>query len=503
MEGGTQPKYKDYLIKRNYDIEDIIKLELKVIQDPATAKQVRELASDFSPTPDGLKKLYHHILDNIKYTADGSKQIIQEPSRLLAGEIGDCKSLTVLICAVLQNYGLKYIVRFAWYKDQDYGHVYPIAIMPNGSQIILDVVWRRFNQEKLPILNKRDFKMEGLYRVAGANIVNGLMEYEDVLKIITADISDSVLDNDITKLTKGEFNRQLKIDEFTAKGEATGNQRYHDAVKQLQQGQMLSGTCNCQTDDYKLRQMLHATNAQRMPAYRMPILYTEPHAIAGVPHIGNAVSEAVKKVVNWLFKEALVKAAPFFLYTFVTKSAGKKIDAKRQKQQAILDFVAKTAGLDMAQIKSTLRTAIVKKYGKDPEALLNELAGGKKKVAGARVGSLVAIISAVSTVITVIVDIIKKIGSLFKKKKEEVPTEVKGATMETDDFKELERDMEGQGAVPIADKKTQTIPSADDWSKGKPVIDTTSKPTANKTNDNQMLIYGGIALAVWYVVFLK
>ncbi len=166
----AKPDYKDVILFQNGDTDDIISVLLDTVKD--TADQTKGFARQFSKDREGMKAIYDFIMANIKYKADpDGKQWIKTPARFYADKVGDCKSYTVFIVSVLHNMGLKYKIRFASYdRDKIVTHVYPIAILPNGKEVIIDAVWGdaggSFNSEK-KFNFKIDYDMTQIHRLSG------------------------------------------------------------------------------------------------------------------------------------------------------------------------------------------------------------------------------------------------------------------------------------------------------------------------------------------------
>jgi len=95
-------------------------------------------------TMHGLYNLWYFVRYRIHYKEDpAGYQFIQTPSALWRRGIGDCKSKTLFITAVLRCIGIPYKIRFSSYGTKDVKHVYPVAIV-NGKSVVLDAVWTKF-----------------------------------------------------------------------------------------------------------------------------------------------------------------------------------------------------------------------------------------------------------------------------------------------------------------------------------------------------------------------
>lgn len=85
--------------------------------------------------------IWEWVVANIRYKKDPEgEQWVKTPSRLIYDGCGDCKSMTILICAVLTNLGIKNKFRFVSYdKTRNYTHVYPVAVI-DCEDVPLDAV---------------------------------------------------------------------------------------------------------------------------------------------------------------------------------------------------------------------------------------------------------------------------------------------------------------------------------------------------------------------------
>lgn len=71
----------------------------------------------------------------------------------------DCDCLTVFISSILTNLKIPHIWRMTRYESANMEHIYPVAITPEGKEVIIDCVVHKFNYE-VPYTEKEDVKME-------------------------------------------------------------------------------------------------------------------------------------------------------------------------------------------------------------------------------------------------------------------------------------------------------------------------------------------------------
>jgi hypothetical protein len=143
-------KGKMITVKRNASnrqlqtaIEDALPVAAKQPVTIALAKKLRG-ANDLETS----RNIFNWVLTNIRYKKDGSNQIVRLPSGIIRTREGDCKSMSLLVAALLVNNGIVPKFVYTSYKDNDPtpSHIY----VETKSGIILDVVWKRFNSEKQP-----------------------------------------------------------------------------------------------------------------------------------------------------------------------------------------------------------------------------------------------------------------------------------------------------------------------------------------------------------------
>lgn len=143
-------KGKMITVKRNASnkqlqtaIEDALPVAAKQPVTKALAKKLRG-ANDLETS----RNIFNWVVTNIRYKKDGSNQIVRLPSGILRTREGDCKSMSLLVAALLVNNGIVPKFVYTSYKDNDPtpSHIY----VETKSGIILDPVWKRFNSEKTP-----------------------------------------------------------------------------------------------------------------------------------------------------------------------------------------------------------------------------------------------------------------------------------------------------------------------------------------------------------------
>ena len=92
----------------------------------------------------------------------------------------------------------------------------------------------------------------------------------------------------------------------------------------------------------------------------------------------NVATAPAKLIAKGVLEISLPKAAPAFLYLFVTDPAliaklSPKAQAKRAKQVRKADFIVNSLGMKRSHFMGIVRNGIMKRYGKQPEQVIAEL----------------------------------------------------------------------------------------------------------------------------------
>lgn len=432
------------LRKKKYNTGDIVSLVQEVIK--TDSDDTEGLARQFPTTKNGLMKLFNHAANRFIYTEDPEKnQWVQAPSYLYhISKEGDCKSFTVFLISVIRNMGLKSIVRYVSYGSKDYRHVYPIAILPTGEQVVMDLAYYKqeggaFGTEK-PFFKKKDIIVEGLYKLGTVgNTKKGVEDSIAEMERLLRDIPDSIITDgvgDVTKMSNGQLDKYLMQDRLSAFAMHEKNplkrKVYLDGVKAFKKG-TIAGIGSIESSDFgiKLQQFINKANANTTPAFKpfkLQISKPSAHELSGLKDflgkIGKAFGKLFKKLMNWVFKGAAKKMAPFFLFTFIKKKVSPEVDRRKLAQTKIFKWIQKIGKFDQKKLETLIFNEIKKETGKTPKELLNGAANGKK--IGVLPAALVAKAPEIIKAMGLVVEVIKKVGGLFKKEKEseEVTKEV-------------------------------------------------------------------------------
>lgn len=434
------------IIHKDGDTQDIINTVLFANKRPEHLADTKELAKTLKGKTDleTAHNIWKFVKTNIKYILDPiGEQYIKAPNKTLSDGFGDCKSRSVLITSLLSNNGIKNGYRFASYHlTRPISHVYVIANI-NNQIIVLDADMNSFNQEKKYTL-KKDY-MSSIAYVAGIEIPKN----EGMLEIISGPGENEITNLDMeiaVRKQRDEINKQIlegvagvgcknaekiqnRIEAYKdvieiRKSNISGEEEIEEIAGVMED--YINGVYD-DTEEIAGIGDIGAKKARRVEK-KMQRKAVRAKKKAEGKTLGQKLKKTVKKVAKGVLKVAtapqrlvvkgvlevlLPKAAPFFIYLFVTKQElivkmPAKAQAKRRTADKIRKFVVNTIGMKEAHFMGIIRNGIMKRYKKSPEMVLKAWLGFN--VSG--IGVLPA------AIIPVVINLIKKIATAFGKKKE-------------------------------------------------------------------------------------
>jgi len=207
------PKFEQKLTVPGGNTNDIVSEILRVYHK--YLPQLKDFAQGFQvpcPCPEKVaEKIWYWIKANIRYKRDPKGvQYIKSPARTIWDGFGDCKTYSIVAMSILHHLGIKALFRFTSYSDKKpLHHVY--VVIPHGNrEILLDAVWHKFNQEKTPIIKKKDIMPE-IYEVAGIEGIGEIGEIASVMPSVREEIRKELVDmrNFLQKYGLNEQERQI------------------------------------------------------------------------------------------------------------------------------------------------------------------------------------------------------------------------------------------------------------------------------------------------------
>ena len=145
--------------KNRFEYGDAINSDIITVLEknfPKGVEQTKSFAKQFEADSRiaSAKKVWDFLKSHITYVKDShNAQNIKLPSRFIKDGTGDCKSYSLTAASLLSNLGIPVSFRYSNYNS-DSGriptHVYVVAKDEQGRNIIVDGVWKYFNNEKTP-----------------------------------------------------------------------------------------------------------------------------------------------------------------------------------------------------------------------------------------------------------------------------------------------------------------------------------------------------------------
>ena len=143
---------------------------------PIAVEQTRDIAHRFKgQTALGtVFNIYTFLRSEIQYQKDpDNRQDIRLPARFLRDKKGDCKTYSLFSASILHNLGMPAIFRYTCYFGNGIpSHVYVVTRDESGNELILDGVYKLFNEEK-KYTSKSDYQME-------VRTLSGINEHENI-----------------------------------------------------------------------------------------------------------------------------------------------------------------------------------------------------------------------------------------------------------------------------------------------------------------------------------
>ncbi len=141
---------KVQVVHRQADVQDIIDTILRA--DGMSTQFTRRFAPFLKGTNDyqTLKNIWSFVRRYIRYEKDrAGNEVVKSPGRTWEDRFADCKSMSVMVGSLLKNLSYRYYYKVAFYNpdNPEQGHIYPIAILPGGQEVVLDAVHHTFDEE--------------------------------------------------------------------------------------------------------------------------------------------------------------------------------------------------------------------------------------------------------------------------------------------------------------------------------------------------------------------
>lgn len=127
-------------------IDDIMKVILQMHKKSKSQTVDFSKQFDFNRTS-GFRKLWQRIKRDIDYVPDKlGYEVVKAPRALWRIGKGDCKSFAIASATTMENAGVKVYYDLVHYGNPDEAHIYPVAILDDGEEVIMDSVHHTFNK---------------------------------------------------------------------------------------------------------------------------------------------------------------------------------------------------------------------------------------------------------------------------------------------------------------------------------------------------------------------
>jgi len=170
----SQPEGIYEIRKHNANTGDIVNEILKA--DRGVSKYTVNLSKFLlgNSIIETCKNIFDFLKSNIRYVKDDEQlQLLKAPSMLWATKEGDCKSLSLFTASVLRNLNIPYKYTFiSQDQNKTLTHVFVTAIDEKKKDVLIDVVYGRFNEEP-NYTYKKEYMTDVAY-VSGVNRCHGV-----------------------------------------------------------------------------------------------------------------------------------------------------------------------------------------------------------------------------------------------------------------------------------------------------------------------------------------
>ena len=391
--------------------EDIVSVVLKVFKETngQVANLAKAIAKGQNSPLDKCRAVFDFVKKNIAYRLDpANEQRIPEPARILAQGFSDCKGYAILTSSLLNAMDVPTAIRFVSFsQSKKITHVYTVAKLANGKEMVIDPCLDIVGQEKQPTY-KKDY-MTKIVRISGPDmdyvgapeldpiehdaLVDMKLHREGLAleRAIASTISGPEAGALIANLDAGiaDFDAAIRAAiaghdyQVSAIGDAIGRRKGGPKSRTKRRGRLLKKV------GAKLKKVAKV-------AFK----------VATLPQ---------RLVVKGVLEVLLPKAGYFFIYLFITNpttlaSLPAKVKRKRKSQERIAKFVVNVIGFKQARFMKIVRNGIMRKYKQSPEALL------KAQISAPITG--IGVVADALASANIVIQIIEKLSKAFGKKKE-------------------------------------------------------------------------------------
>jgi len=217
----SKPRGITETVKRDAKLEDTIDFLPKAMQRVIwqTKKIAGRVVGD--SLEDTCYNIWRRLYRAIRYQRDDEgKEQIRSPRCSWWGKRADCDDFSVFVSSILCNLGIPHLFRIAKYDEKiGYQHIYPVALAPNGQEIVIDCVLSKFNRE-VPYIEKIDKEMDlqfldGVDEEFSGNTI-GNIDAQDLLEGDLGELGKRFRDTKLGKKLKDGLHKVNRVNPATA-----------------------------------------------------------------------------------------------------------------------------------------------------------------------------------------------------------------------------------------------------------------------------------------------
>lgn len=382
---------KKVLTVRNGITDDIVSEILTVLAD--STWQTSDLAKSFREAnpKQTAENIHRYIRENIVYRLDpDGVQLIKTPARTILDGFGDCKAYSILACSLLQNVGIACCLRFVSFNQSPtWTHVYAVAKEGN-QEYFIDACLPAFNQQK-PYTHKKDY-MTKIYRVSGLPSAIGTITHDSGLETTTFAINplqtnegelDLLLLRERLELEQQIARRTAVVNGFVAIGSTLDNryerelQVLNAALQNLHNPAYLEQLANISISGPAIGKTVFGKIFSKAKDAVTNVAKTVATGVKNAAEfVGDKARDVVMLPVKAILEITLPKAAPVFLYLFLTPEqlakAPQSVKNKQAKASRKAKFITNVIGMKDEHFMGIIRNGVMKQQGMTPEQALSK-----------------------------------------------------------------------------------------------------------------------------------
>jgi len=371
-----------------------------------------------------LEAVYNFVKGQITYVNDpAGRELIRTPSATIRAGVGDCEDYSLLIAGILKVMRIPCAFRFAAYQPGNVTHVYVVAMPKSSHPVVLDACYLGFNQEKpfdhVEDHYSRPLQTKGIKGLPMEKPVfdNGHLLGRSRLQLGHKDNLNNLSSPELTlhiqrqiAMARAEaIERQHGVGNIAAVGYRDTEDVLTDSIAAIGNIEAMDEVASAmEAGEYNTRNRLcgiadpyeHMAVRAEMRAQREAATIGKVRKRGGKgTWTGNLLRKAAKGankglkaftrvltapqrlIAKGILEVSLPKSAPYFIYCFLDDTQATKLpakaQAKRKKALKLRSFITDKIGMKQGHFMGIIQAGIIKRYGKEPQAVLRDMLGGK------------------------------------------------------------------------------------------------------------------------------